>query len=95
MTWGENLVVDYREMIVPHEQLIRRVVPVVTVWKIAVALLVDVAVARYKQISSGTEDRSYAATDDVQFKLSCELPVAEIFCTKSRRSLLRMVADRE
>lgn len=93
MTWGENLVVDYREMIVPHKQLIRCVIPVVTVRKIAVALLVDVAVAWYKQISPGTKDRSYAATDDVKFELSCRIAV--IFCKKSRRSLLRMVADRE
>jgi len=45
MTWGENLVVDYREVIVSHEQLIRRVVSVVTVRQIAVTLLIDIAIA--------------------------------------------------
>lgn len=66
MTWGKNLVVDYREMIVSHEQLIRRVVSVITMREITVALLVDIAIARYKQISSGTKDRSYAEKDYIK-----------------------------
>lgn len=66
MTWGKNLVVDYREMIVSHKQLIRCMVPVVAMRQIAVALLIDITVARYKQISSGAKDRPYAATDYVK-----------------------------
>lgn len=60
MARSENFIVDYREVIVSHKQLIRRVIPLVTMRKIAIALLVDIAVARYEQIGPGTKDRSYA-----------------------------------
>jgi P2-related tail formation protein len=60
VTEGEDLVVDYREMIVAHQDVIRRVVPFVAVRQVAVAFLVDVAVAGYKQVGPSAEDGSYA-----------------------------------
>jgi len=63
MTEGKDLVVDYREVIVAHQHVVRRVVPLVAVRQVAVALLVDVAVAGYKQVSPGAEDGSYAVNE--------------------------------
>jgi len=63
VTKSEDLVIDYREVIVAHQDVIRRVVPFVAVRQVAVALLVDVAVAGYKQVSSGAEDGPYAVNE--------------------------------
>lgn len=61
MTRGENLVVNYREVVVSHQDSIGCVISFVTVRKIAIALLIDIAITRYKQISACTKCWSYAA----------------------------------
>lgn len=57
----EDLVVDHGEVIVTHQHGVGRVIALVAVGQVAVALLVDVAVARYQQVSARAENRSYTA----------------------------------
>lgn len=58
----EDLVVDHGEVIVAHQHGVGRVIAVVTVGQVAVALLVDVAIARDQQVGARAKDRAYSAT---------------------------------
>lgn len=69
MVRREDLVVDHREVIVAHQHGVGRVITLVTVGQVAVALLIDVAIARDQQVSARAESRAYAAIGAMSLKI--------------------------